>query len=255
MIASVLKFYFLFNILLFSDNLYANEDEIGEIDNSLKLDKDGIKVYIFSHKNSKFATFKAITHINASFDSVLAVMFDNNSYTSWIHACEESFVIEEINFNERYHYQIMALPFPFINRDFVFHSILTQDPTTKSYTITTSSAADYCQNQSSKQCEQVKKSELVRVKKTIGTYKFEADDSGTKITWIQHTDPAGNLPSLIVNSLIKETPYRTLKKLSEKVKEDKYRYAKLIYDNQGMAIAIGTYRKKITKDIPYFPTF
>lgn len=254
-------------MLLFSGNLYAKETEIDEADNSLKLDKDGIKVYIFRHKTSKFATFKAITHINASLDSILAVMFDNNSYTDWIHACEKSFVIEEINFNERYHYQIISLPFPFINRDFVFHSILTQNPMTKALTITMSSVTNYCGNNSSKQCKKVRESKLVRVKKSIATYKLEVDGSGTKITWIQHTDPSGNLPNWLVNSLIKETPYRTLKNLATKVEEDKYKYAKLFYGEQGIATRLNMSEqiypdenlpktnKKSTKDFPIFPTF
>ena len=68
---------------------------LDESDPYLKLNKDGIKVYIFSHKNSAFGTFKAITHINASLDSILAVMFDNNSCTEWVDACGESILNSE----------------------------------------------------------------------------------------------------------------------------------------------------------------
>lgn len=247
--------FFLLNFLYLSSNLYANETETDEAGHSLKLDKDGIKVYIFSHKDSEFATFKAVTHINASVDSILAVMLDNESYTQWIHACEDSFVIEDVNFNERYHYQAISLPFPFENRDFLFHSTLKQDPITKEFTITMSSVSDYCQNKSSKQCKKVNQSTMVRVKKSIGTYRLEPEDKGIKITWIQHTDPAGKLPSWLVNSVLQDTAYWTLKKLSVKVKEKKYQYAKLIYNHQGLALNFDTPANVSIKDFPHYPTF
>ena len=249
---TVFQFYFLVSFLLFSGTLYANETEE---DHYLALDKDGIKVYTFASKDSEFATFKAITHINASLDSILAVMFDNKSCTEWVYACDESFIIKNVNFNERYHYQICDIPFPFDDRDFVFHSIMKQDLKTKVVTITMSSAAEYCHNNSSEQCKKVNQSKLVRVKKTIGTYKLEPTASGTKITWIQHTDPAGNLPSWLVNQFVIDTPYWTLKQLAEKVKEETYKYAKIIYDNQGVAIALNTPSKQSTKDFGLYPTF
>ncbi|NOQ78445.1 MAG: hypothetical protein GQ546_03490 [Gammaproteobacteria bacterium] len=252
---TILKFYLLVSFLIFSGILYANETEGNEANHSLKLDKDGVKVYIFTRKGSKFATFKAITHINASLDSILAVMFDNKSCTEWVYSCEDSFVIEDVSFNERYHYQICDIPFPFQDRDFIFHSIMKQDLESKIVTITMSSAAQYCHGNSSEQCKKVNQSKLVRVKKTIGTYKLEPKVSGTKITWIQHTDPAGNLPSWLVNQFIKDTPYWTLKQLAEKVKEEKYKYAKLVYDNQGNAVALNTPAQKTAKDFGVYPTF
>ena len=251
----IFKLYLLVVFLCFSALLFANETENDELNHSLKINKDGIKVYVYSHKNSEFATFKAITHIKTSLDSILAVMFDNKSCTEWIYACDESFVIDDISFNERYHYQICDIPFPFEDRDFIFHSILKQNALTKVVTITMSSAADYCLNKTSKQCEKVNQSELVRVNKAVGTYRLVPDENGTKITWIQHTDPAGNLPSWLVNQFVKETPYWTLKQLAEKVKEDKYKYAKLVYDNQGNAVALNTTTKKSVKDFGLYPTF
>lgn len=214
-------------------------------DKYLKLDREGIKVYVYSSKNSAIGTFKATTHIKASLDSILSVMINNESCAEWIHACDKSFVIKNISFNERYHYQICTIPFPFKNRDFIFHSIMQQDPLSKAVTITISSVPEYCNNNQSDVCMKVKQSDnLVRVRKSIGTYKLEPDESGTKITWIQHTDPGGNLPSWLVNQFVKNTPYQTLKKLAEKVTQEKYKYAKLIYNIDGVAIAFNNTAKK-----------
>lgn len=102
---------------------------------------------------------------------------------------------------------------------------------------------------------------LVRVHKSIGTFKLEADDNGTKITWIQHTDPAGNLPSWLVNQFVRDTPYWTFKNLAKIVTEEKYKYAKLIYDIDGVAVALNNPVKikekpiEKVKDFVLYPAF
>ncbi|MCU7834555.1 MAG: hypothetical protein KZQ83_04795 [gamma proteobacterium symbiont of Taylorina sp.] len=254
MMQTILKFFFLINFLFFSGQVSAKNQE----ENFLKLNEDGIKVYFYHHKNFNIGTFKAITYINASLASVLAVMFDNPSCPDWIHACVKSFVIKDISFNERYHYQIIDIPFPFKDRDFIFHSTLKQNPTTKAITIIVTSVPGYCHDKQSSQCNEVKQYNHVRVIKSIGSYKLEPCDKGIKMTWIQHTDPAGNLPNWLVNQFVTDTPYWTLKQLTKKVTEDKYKYSKLVYDNDGFAIAliIGKQKPvKKAKDFDQFPTF
>lgn len=251
---TILKIFMLISFLFFSASVSVKE----KVEYSLKLHKDGIKVYFYSHKNFSVGTFKAITYINAPLASILAVMFDNKSCPDWIHACVKSFVIKEIAFNERYHYQILDIPFPFKDRDFIFHSILKQNPETRAITIIVTSASDYCYDKQSPQCSEVKQSNLVRVSKSIGTYKLEPCDKGVKITWIQHTDPAGNLPNWLVNQFAADTPYKTLKQLAQIVEEEEYKNSKLIYDNNGFAIALISRKQKPVKkakDFDQFPTF
>jgi hypothetical protein len=52
-----------------------------------------------------------------------------------------------------------------------------------------------------------------------------------------------------------DTPYWTLKKMAEKVQEDKYKYARLIYDKQGIAISLELKAPKTAKDFRLYPTF
>ena len=228
----------------FEREILVNHTVLGKIpDNEenetyLKLNKDGIKVYVYSHKDSEFETFKASTHINASLDSILAVMFDNDSGIMWIDACEKSFLIQNISFNERYHYHVFDIPFPFKNRDFIFHSTLKQEPTDKSVTIKMVAVSDYCDDKQNEQCDEINQSELVRVTKSIGAFKLEPDNKGTKITWIQDTNPGGNLPGWLVNQLVEKTPFNTFKNLAKIVKNNKYKDAKLIYNTDGIAYNI-----------------
>lgn len=219
-------------------HIQAEVDKSDEFKRYLKYDKEGIKVYLFTHKRSKLGTFKAISRIRASIDSILAVMFDNPLCAEWVHSCGQSFVLENVSFSERYHYQTFHLPFPFSDRDFIFHSIMTQNPRFKTINITMFGVPNYCDDKQSAQCKKVNKSKLVRVKKTIGTYLLEPDSGGTKITWIQYTDPEGNIPKWLVNQFSADTPYWTLKNLAQMVKQVKYKNARLSYNNQGMAVAL-----------------
>jgi len=214
----------------------AQERSEGE----LKLDKDGIKVFVYKQTGSDISAFKAVTYIKATLDSILAVMFDNKSCKEWIHACDDAMVLEDVSFNERYHYQICDIPFPFKDRDFIFHSIMKQNLVTKVVDITISSEPNYCNDKQSDECLKIRQSDLVRVNQSLGVYRLEPDAEGTKVTWIQHTDPSGELPGWLVNQFIKDTPYFTLKQLAAKVKEDKYQYAKLVYDIDGIAIALNS---------------
>lgn len=165
-------------------------------------------------------------------------MFDHESCHEWVYSCIHSYVIKDISFNERYHYQILDIPFPFEDREFIFHSTLKQDPVTKVITITTKSVMNECQKNKLFMCNHPKEQGHVKVNVSIGFFKLEPVDNGVQFTWMQHTDPAGNLPTWLVNQFIEETPYWTLKNLSQKVSEEPYKDAKLNYDQNGLAISL-----------------
>jgi len=227
-------------------NALINEAVFNKQENEqyLKLDKQGIKVYIYKTKNSEISAFKALAYINSPIDSIMAVLSDNKSCAEWVHECAEAYIVKDISFNERYHYQVVDIPFPFKDRDLILYSILQHDPVSKIITIKMYSAADYCENKRSKKCRVINQSDRVRINRSLGMYKLEAYKNGTAITWIQHTDPTGNLPGFLVNGFVKDTPYWTLKNLAEKTQEEKYKYAQLVYDTNGVAIALNMNGKR-----------
>jgi hypothetical protein len=209
-------------------------------DGALVLDSDGIQVYVYQHDNFEFGAFKATTFIAAPLNSVLAVMFDHNDCQDWIYSCIESRTIKEVSFNERYHYQMLNLPFPFQDREFILHSVLKQDPSTKTVTIRTTTALDNCDDNNFYLCKHPQEAGHVKVELSVGLFELEPVEGGVNFTWIQYTNPAGELPGWLLNQFLKQLPYQTLIRLAQKAKQQPYQNAKIIYDRSGKAVALRT---------------
>lgn len=81
-------------------------------------------------------------------------------------------------------------------------------------------------------------SALIRIRHSHGYYllePLEADSS--RVTWVQHTDPGGDLPNWIVNYMIQDMPYKTLRGLRKKVFEEKYQRTRLIISPENKIIS------------------
>lgn len=231
--------------IIFSGEVFA--EKFDQQQNwTLKKDEDGIQIYLNVHQEheAKLKAFKGVARINASLDSVMAVIFDLEACTDWLKDCADPVLINDVSFTERYHYQVQELPFPTQNRDVILHSIVTQNPVTKTVTIEMEAAPDYCNNKTSAICQNINDSPYVRVRHLHGTYILEPQlDGSTRITWKQHTDPGGMLPNWLINQLVQNIPFFGLKGLIAKVREEKYQLARLVYNPSGIAIAFNEHKK------------
>ena len=132
------------------------------------------------------------------------------------------------------------LPFPASNREFIFHSKLNRSIQTGAVSVHTRVVPEFC-TANSKLCSAITDTSLIRVEHSHGNYLLEPlGDSITRVTWTQHTNPGGNLPSWLINHLIRKMPYKTLQGLRSKVTEDKYQKARLVFDSQGKMIDLIT---------------
>ncbi len=204
--------------------------------------EDGIQIYVKSFWANDVKSFRGIIHINASIDSLLAVILDINACSDWVHRCERPLLLTKVSFSERYHYQIHQLPFPAQNREFIFHSKVTRSVKTGSVDIHSKAVPGFCQK-NIQQCSQIPKSSLIRVKHSHGHYRLEPiDKENTRVTWTHHTNPEGHLPDWLINILVEEMPLRTLQGLRKKASDTQYKKARLITDHKGQIIAV-TYNK------------
>lgn len=215
--------YFILTLFLFLGSIAAH----GSANDQWELvkDEDGIKVFLKSVPGLKIKEFKGVTNINSSLDSILAVLYDADACPQWVYNCEEATRLRDIGFYEAYIYQVIDFPFPAKDRDLVLHTVMTQEPKSKEVTLTLNSAPDY-----------IPRTKNVRIKKSTGYYLLQPlPDGAVEVTWQHYTDPGGRLPTWIVNALLVDTPFKTLKNLKKIVHEQKYQRAKLKYSGDGIA--------------------
>ena len=189
-------------------------------------DENGIKVYLRTIPGSEIKEFKGVTNINSSLDSIVAVLDDTEACAKWVHNCKDPAKLSEISFNEGYVYQVIDFPFPVKDRDIILHSVMTQKADTKEVTVQLNAVPDY-----------IPETKNVRIKKSNGFYLLKPLPGGsTEVTWQHHTEPGGHVPKWLVNSLLVDTPFKTLNNLRKIVKEEKYQRARLKYSPEGVAV-------------------
>ena len=109
-------------------------------------------------------------------------------------------------------------PFPTNDRDFIIKSKkIDIDADTVKLVLT--GASNYCDNKNSKLCKKTKTNN-VRITLINGFYLIEK--IGTKhyrITYQIHSEPNGNIPSWLVNSMLVNMPFDTLDNLRTLLKK------------------------------------
>ena len=189
-------------------------------------DENGIEVFLRTVPGSKIKEFKGVTNINSSLDSIVAVLDDTEACPKWVHNCKDPVKLSEISFNEGYIYQVIDFPFPVKDRDLILHSVMTQNADTKQVTIRLVAVPDY-----------IPETKNVRIKRSDGFYLLKLlPDGSIEVTWQHHTEPGGGIPKWLVNSLLVDTPFKTLRNLRQIVKEEKYQRARLKYSSEGVAV-------------------
>ena len=185
-------------------------------------DKNGIQIFSRNVKGSKYEEFKGVVELDATIASSLALLDDTQACADWLHRCELSRVLQRSGLLQRHIYQVSDLPFPAASRDMVFKATARQTAE-GGIQIDLQSMPDF-----------IEETEYVRVIESYGSYLLERlDENRTRLTWIQYVDPAGVLPAFMVNSLLTDIPFKSLRNFKKVVKRDKYRNARFIRHENG----------------------
>lgn len=184
----------------------------------LEKDADNVKVYTRVVEGSALKEFKGITSIQTSLTSLVALLDDREAGPSWIKDSKESSLIKKVDDKLSYSYNVTAAPWPVKDRDMVIKSVTTQEE---------NSLVVRIQLNAEKEGKPEEKGR-VRVTEMKGYWEFKPMDNGAvQVTYQVHADPAGKLPNWLINSLVVDMPFFTLKAMQTKVLEDKYQQAKL----------------------------
>jgi len=177
--------------------LYSSRDQQ---DWELKKEENGIKVYTRYAENSKLKEVRAVTEVKSSLSAIVALLLDVKNYPNWIYACSEASTLKAVSDHEEYHYQVTSLPWPFDNRDMIWHFNIEQEGSTKIVNITNTSEPDYIPA----------KKGIVRVKRVQSSYKLTPLSGGkVEVEFEIFVDPGGSIPAWLINANIVAAPYKT----------------------------------------------
>lgn len=222
---NILRIFFILtsNFFLFSN---ASAELVSQDDRwESALNKDGVIIYTRDYEGSDVKAFKAETTLNAPINNVMSVMANPHSCTEWVHGCTISYGFDEADFNKRYAYSVNDLPWPVKDRDYVLE-------------INTSSLPGSSQIMMEMHAVKGRKpvdDDYVRTTVAQTIYIFTpTEDNKTHMLWLQHTEPAGVLPSWLVNNLLVDIPFKSIKALDNVAQEEKYQHGVIEYDDEGV---------------------
>ncbi len=186
----------------------------------LQKDKDGIQISSRAVAGWDIHEVRGQVRIDARLSSLVAVITDESATPELTDLVEHS-EVQNRESDTRYQiYARMKMPWPVSNRDIVNQREVVQDPQTRAVTITdTATSAGQPPNK-----------DYVRIVRSTQRWVLTPQaDGGVLVDSYILSDPAGPIPSSIINAMSVSTPFKTLTKLRELVKRPKYADAKLTY--------------------------
>ncbi len=179
----------------------------------LKKDSDGITVWWRATEGTDIKELKIELEVNASLNTIAAVMSDVPSYEEWVYSTEKSVVVEQDGTDVIY-YNIMDFPWPMDDRDLVMRTDLTQDKDTKvivSKSTATPSKVPY-------------DDDMVRVEMTETQWTVTPlGGNRARIDYTLISDPGGSIPAFLTNIAADYGPYKTMKAFRKRVQMPEYR--------------------------------
>ncbi len=188
--------------------------------------EEGISIFLKKTKDFPVKSFKGTMKTKSRLSSIVALLDDTDVYPRFLHNCKSATNVKQLSSNETYKYIVTSMPWPVVNRDMVAHSVLTQNSQNKQIEIKLNAISGLVPL----------KNNMVRIKTMRGRWLITpllnsvGDDTGEKLVeYEMNLDPAGKIPKWLVNTLVVEIPFNTLKNMRSLLRNEKYKKATLAH--------------------------
>ncbi len=209
MIKQVLLFSFLLSLGLLPHTSEMNSEW------EFKKEKEGIKIFTRESKESNIKELKITFRLEASLSSIVALISNVDAYQNWVYRCSMSKTLKKINDFESFDYYRVDFPWPLSDRDMVVLTKIEQDANTKVITALTTCRPEVAE----------KVDDFIRITDHTNQWIFTPISSNiTDVHYTLKSDPAGNIPSWLVNMAIDQGPVQTMMRLRKILKSDEYRH-------------------------------
>jgi len=185
---------------------------------SLKLDKEGIKVYTKNLDDSPYKAIKTVCIIDASLSKLTAVLLDISRGTDWVYATKKCTLLKQHSPSELIYYSAIEVPWPASNRDFIVLLKAMQDEKTKVVTVEGINKPTYLPEYKN----------MVRIQQSYSKWVIIPLANGqVKVEYVLQADPGGNVPSWLINLFATKGPFESFRNLRKEVKKSIYSQANL----------------------------
>ncbi|MDA0195083.1 MAG: START domain-containing protein [Bacteroidetes bacterium] len=182
----------------------------------LEKNKDGVKVYTRIPAGEIYKEFRAVTTLESTLSSAIALLGDMQAAPDWYAHVKQGKVLKKYNSLQSMVHIELDLPFPADDRDLVALFDFTYDSETGIAKATVTGEPNFAPN--------LEKS--IRIPRLNGFWEFiPIGDTQTEVHYQVFSDPGGNLPIWIFNSMIADDPFRSLRNMQSLVKLEKYQNA------------------------------
>ena len=178
------------------------------------LDREGIQVYTRSAPGCPINEFRGETTVNASMQTISAVLRDVNRQPEWMADCLQSKLLKTISADHLVVYNLLHLDWPLSNRDLLIDVIFNEDRKTKKLVLemTVYSQDIFPVN-----------SRYVRIRDFRATCIVEEISAGRcRVLYQNRVNPMAPVPAFIANSIVKNNPFNTLKGMKKMVLLQEY---------------------------------
>jgi hypothetical protein len=173
-------------------------------------EKAGIKVFTKIESGSEYKAFKAEMEVNCKVENIVEVLKNMKSINNWVVNCKEVKLLKSED-NEQYYYIETALPWPFVNRDMVYH-FQYMEINGEQVRVNVTGIPEYIKPREG----------IVRMAKTSGYWLLTSIAADTTaVTYQMHVEPGGSIPAWLANPFIVNVPFSTFKELRNIVQKSK----------------------------------
>lgn len=187
----------------------------------LRKNKKDVQVYTRKVEGAAIKAAKVEVVVEGySLSSLVSLLMDVEACPEWADRCAESYVHEKLSDTESYVYIHNAMPYPIRDRDVLTHVMWSQNPSDYSVEMLSIAEDGILPH----------KKRRLRLTEAQTTWRFIPRQDGTiHIINESHINPGSKLPAWIINALMVDAPYKTMRSFIKEARKPKYRDAKISF--------------------------
>ena len=180
-------------------------------------EEDGIRMFRRDVPGSSIVALRGEAFVEAPIARVASVLADRKRSPEWIDRLVKTKVLRQLSETESINWNHIKTPTPLKDRDFVFKSAITTDPAKKQVVFSYYSVTDALAPVTDDYVRGSFKSGKFELTMATRANKDGTKSKGTIVVAEVLVDPAGSVPTFIVNLVQKSWPYKTMTALRKQV--------------------------------------